>query len=70
MKRFEISDKQEEKIKEFKEKHKECSKTLPMATDGKYPFTYMFIPGGIGTIAKIKCNVCDEELNITDYDNW
>lgn len=41
-----------------------------MATDGKYPFTYMFIPGGIGTIAKIKCNACGEELNITDYDNW
>ena len=67
---FILTDSQEEKTKEFYKKHNECIKKMPMATDGKYAMTFLFIPGGIGTIAKVKCNGCGEELNITEYENW
>jgi len=67
---FKISDKVEPLVEDFKERHKKCTDELPMATDGKYPFTYMFTPGGVGTIVKIKCNGCGKEENITDFDNW
>ena len=70
MKKFELTDSQEQKVFAFIEKHRKCSESMPMATDGKYPFTYLFTPGGIGTVAKVRCNGCGEELNITEYENW
>lgn len=67
---FELVKSQEEKIEAFKKEHKDCFKKMPMATEGNYPLTFLFTPGGIGTIAKVKCNGCGKELNITDYENW
>ena len=70
MREFKLSDKEEQSFEEFRDKHKKCTDKLPMATDGKYPFTYVFTPGGVGTIVKVRCNGCGKEENITDYDNW
>lgn len=70
MRKFELTDSEEDKVFAFKEQHKECTKNMPDATDGKYPFTYSFTPGGIGTVVKVRCNGCGKETNITDYDNW
>ncbi len=67
---FELSDTQIKQVDEFKKKHRECFKGMPTATEGNYPITYSFTPGGIGTIAVIKCNGCGKELNITEYENW
>ena len=70
MKKFELSDKEYESAEAFKKEHRACTEKLPCATDGKYPFTYSFTRGSIGSIVKIKCNGCGKEQNITDFDNW
>jgi len=70
MKIFKLNDNEKENAKAFVNEHSECVKKMPVATDGVYAFTYSFTPGGIGVIAKIKCNCCGKELNITDYKNW
>ena len=70
MDKFVLSESQQEKVKEFDKEHKKCRKDVHMGTDGNYAITYMFTPGGIGTIVEIKCNYCGEGLNITEYENW
>lgn len=32
--------------------------------------SYIFTPTGIGTAIKLKCSVCNEEKDITDYNTW
>lgn len=69
--KFELSDKQKEKAKEFTEKHYEkCGKKAIKATEGSYQFTYMFTPNAFGYLTDVRCNVCGEIKNITDTSNW
>lgn len=50
----------------FAEKHKGCLATTAMSEK----FEYAFYPGSIGTAKVIKCLICKEEENITDFDCW
>ena len=63
---FQFYGKEPETTKAFAEKHKNCHSRS--ATSEK--FQYTFIPGGIGTCVSMKCLICGEEKNITDYDCW
>ncbi len=64
--KFETNELESARIEEFRIKHKGC--ISPDAMGMKY--TYQIIPGGIGTVWVVKCNICGEEKNITDYDVW
>lgn len=60
--------KEYKQIQAFKEKHKNCIRKNPTTIGGG--FSYIFTPTGIGTAVSIKCNVCNEVENCTDYDCW
>ena len=57
-----LSDKEISQFREFKHSHyKSCG------TNDVY---VLLSPTGIGTIIKLKCPKCKEELDITDIDSW
>ena len=57
-----LSDKEMLQFKEFKHSHyKSCG------TNDVY---VLLSPTGIGTIIKLKCCECGEEVDITDIDSW
>ena len=57
-----LSDKEMSQFKEFKYNHyKSC---------GTSDVYVLLSPTGIGTIIKLKCCECGEEVDITDCDNW
>jgi hypothetical protein len=60
--------KEYKQIQAFKEKHKNCIRKNPTTIGGG--FSYIFTPTGIGTAVSIKCNICNEDENCTDYDCW
>lgn len=66
---FKIQDKELETAEAFIKKHRSSCGSKHNLTLGEY-FTYTFMPTGIGTAKTIKCNLCGEEKNITDYDCW
>ena len=49
------------KYEEFKKKHEKCSGEIYILSDGS---------SGIGVSIKLKCSVCGEEEDITDYNMW
>jgi len=49
-------------------KHIKCHKRYAGAIGGQY--SYEFTPTSIGTVFKIKCSICNNELNLTNYENW
>ena len=57
-----LSDKEMSQFREFKHSHyKSCG------TNDVY---VLLSPTGIGTIIKLKCPKCSEEVDITDCDHW
>ena len=57
-----LSDKEMLQFKEFKHNHYKSCKTSDVCV--------LLSPIGIGTIIKLKCPKCGEEVNITDIDHW
>ena len=66
---FKITGTELDKINEFKKKHKESCVRKQNLTLGEY-WTYSFIPTGLGNVVSIKCNLCGEQEDVTDVDNW
>jgi hypothetical protein len=66
--KFELDDLEIEKAKKFENKHIECVKKCP-STIGGY-IDYIFTPTSVGTAISMKCYLCGEEENITNYDKW
>lgn len=62
---FTMSAKEAEAIKEFKAKHFSCQSDR-LSTS----YEYVLTGTGIGTAISIRCPVCGEEKNVTDYDMW
>lgn len=58
-----LSEKESSLIKNFREKH---------YTSCKNGSTYIYeiVNTGIGSAISIKCPVCGQEENVTDYDTW
>ena len=57
-----LSDKEMSQFREFKYNHYKSCKTSDVLV--------FLSPTGIGTIIKLKCPKCGEEVNITDIDHW
>ena len=57
-----LSDKEMLEFKEFKYSHYESC--------GTSDIWVLLSPTGIGTIIKLKCCECGEEVDITDIDSW
>ena len=57
-----LSDKEISQFREFKYNHYKTYKTNDVLV--------FLSPTGIGTVIKIKCPKCGEEVDITDCDNW
>ena len=66
---FKITGAELNKVNEFKKKHKESCVCKQNLTLGEY-WTYSFIPTGLGNVVSIKCNLCGEQEDVTDVDNW
>ena len=57
-----LSDKEMSQFREFKHSHyKSC---------GTSDVWVLLSPTGIGTVIKLKCPKCGEELDITDINHW
>lgn len=58
-----LSDKEKESIQEFIESH------FHSCNNGS-TYQYELAGTGIGTVIKIRCPICQQEKNITDYSTW
>lgn len=67
MKIFELHDTEETLAAEFIKEH--IHPEIPKGAIGGH-ISYIFTPTSIGTGVSIKCELCDTEKNITDYDCW
>lgn len=70
MAKFELTEKEEELAKAFRDKHKQCRPKHNRMFQQYAPFSYTFEPNGIGIAVSIKCPYCGEEKDITDIDSW
>ena len=57
-----LSDKEMSQFREFKHSH--------YKTCGTNDVYVLLSPTGIGTVIKLKCPKCGEEVDITDCDHW
>jgi len=65
--KFELTDKEYTKAKLFEEEHRH--KDVNKGAIGGH-VEYIFTPNSVFRGVSIKCNVCNKELNITDYSVW
>ena len=64
---FKLNDKEEAAAREFEQQHRH-PKVNKGAIGGH--IDYIFTPTSIGDACIIRCDICAEEKNITDYDCW
>ena len=64
---FKLNKKESEKAQLFLEKHRH-----PDVNKGAIGghIDYIFTPTSIADACSIRCTICDEEENITDYESW
>lgn len=73
IKTFELNEKETKTAEKWQENHKQkCKKrTMDSFTGLKYiTVSYEFFPTGIGDKVLIKCNCCNKQKDITDYNCW
>ena len=70
MRLFTLTDEQQKKVDEFKDKHSDCYDKMSTSTDGKHHISYIVTPGGVGTTISVRCNHCGEIMDITEYNKW
>lgn len=66
--KFELSEKEEKLAEKFEKKHLNCAKEHPSTIGGA--ISYCFTRTGVGVSVVVKCNICNEIEDITDYDSW
>lgn len=64
---FRLSSEEEKQLDEFKKKHRHKNGNISYAGGD---ITISFTPTGIGDVVICRCNICNKEKNITDYDCW
>jgi hypothetical protein len=47
---------------------KKCNGKPTGASGGR--FTYLFTPTSLGLVIKVKCNLCGDEIDLTEYNEW
>ncbi len=65
---FRLNNIESKRYFKFIDNHKLCRVNTP-TTIGGYT-THSFTPTGLGMVKTVKCNVCNEEEDLTDYDSW
>jgi hypothetical protein len=60
-----ISVSQYEKLGRWDEK---CNGKPTGASGGR--FTYSFTPTSLRVVIKVKCNLCGDEIDLTEYEDW
>jgi hypothetical protein len=63
---FTLTDKEISELEKFYNDHQDCP--FASALGGKY--TFIITPIGIGQCTIVKCNSCNEKLDITDFESW
>ena len=64
---FKLSEKEAKAADEFENKHRHPD-VYKGAIGGH--MEYIFTPTSIGSACTVKCSICGESKNITDYDVW
>lgn len=64
---FKLTEKEEKLAKEFRQEH--SHKGIYKGAIGGH-IDYIFTPNSICRGLVMKCNICREEKNITDYSAW
>lgn len=67
---FKLTDKECQRVKEFKNIHNTQCGTPYCGANGCPKFSYIFTPFGLGNLVSIRCNICKNEEDITDIDIW
>lgn len=62
--KFELTDEEYEKAVAFEKKHRHYSGAIGGHISVEFTLT------SIGCAKQIKCGMCDESENITDYSHW
>ena len=61
---YEMSDKEKSLLEKFKKKHNKCCK------NNGNQYSYIFYGDGIGTWLDVKCEKCNEKIEIFDEGKW
>lgn len=64
IKKFELNDTEYQKAVEFEKKHRHYSGAIGGHISVEFSLT------GLGCAKTVKCFICDESENITDYSHW
>jgi hypothetical protein len=64
---YNLNEKEMKEYNDWHNKHK-CKGTYVGAIGGRESF--IFTPTGLGSCIQVRCNVCKEEIDITDVSNW
>jgi hypothetical protein len=64
---FKLTETEANSAKEFEKEH--LHKEIYKGAIGGH-LMYSFVPTSIGDAVIVKCSICGEEKNITDYDSW
>ena len=70
--RFYLDAEQTEKFVAWRddpEIHKRCQDVEGMTAIGG-AITFSFITTSLGTVTKVSCSVCKNEIDLSDYDSW
>lgn len=65
---YSLSQEQVDKYSQFCEQHSVCAKEMPTAIGGN--ISTIFTSTSVGLGVSLRCSLCGEELNITDYEKW
>jgi len=64
---FKLNEKENELAEKFMQEHRH-PEVYKGTIGGHISFT--FIPTSVADNVSIRCNICNKEENITDYDTW
>ena len=64
---FKLNDKEEVAAEKFLQKHRHPEINKGAIGGG---IQFIFTPTYIADACSIRCDICGEEKNITDYDSW
>ncbi len=67
LKTFSLNDTEQERAEKFESEHKHPDVERGAISGG---LQYRFTPTGLGSAVVVRCTICNEETNITDFASW
>lgn len=65
---FTLTDDQEKRVERWKKAHDKAHKALG-GQGGSYAIVFG-VSSGIGVSARVSCGLCNQSLDVTDYETW